>query len=208
MLEGLNKSRIDRFWHGLAQPLVRAGLSPNQVTWIGLFLVLGNCALYAVHGQSLWFGLLLIVSFSFDSLDGAVARLTGKTSKYGGYLDAVIDRYQEIAVYLVIAWVLGWWMVAFLAVSGSLMVSYNKARTAMEIPIDNNAWPDLLERFERLCILCAALILDPFFVLPSFLGGSVLYLGILVIGVLAHITAIQRFFRARAMLLRHARNDE
>lgn len=202
MLDGTNRGLGERFWHALAQPLARAGLSPNQVTWIGLVLILANCAGYVLHRQSFWFGLGLIVSFSFDGLDGAVARLTGKASKYGGYLDAVIDRYQEIAVYLAIAWVTEWWAVSFLAVTGSLMVSYNKARTAMEISIDNHGWPDLLERFERIFIICAALVLDPLIPLPAFLGGSVLFAGVVVIAVLSHVTAIQRFGRARAMILR------
>jgi phosphatidylglycerophosphate synthase len=171
------------------------------VTWIGLVLILANCAVYIVHRQNLWFGLGLVVSFSFDGLDGAVARLTGKSSKYGGYLDAVIDRYQEIAVYLAIAWVTQWWAISFLAVTGSLLVSYNKARTAMEIPIDNHNWPDLLERFERIFIICAALILDSVIALPAALGGSLLFAGISAIALLSHVTAIQRFMRARAMLL-------
>jgi phosphatidylglycerophosphate synthase len=201
MLDGSNRGIGERFWHGLARPLANAGLSPNQVTWIGLVLILANCAVYIVHRQNLWFGLGLVVSFSFDGLDGAVARLTGKSSKYGGYLDAVIDRYQEIAVYLAIAWVTQWWAISFLAVTGSLLVSYNKARTAMEIPIDNHNWPDLLERFERIFIICAALILDSVIALPAALGGSLLFAGISAIALLSHVTAIQRFMRARAMLL-------
>ncbi len=187
MFEDIDKSRIDHFWHAVARPLVSAGLIPNQITWFGFAMVLANCALYLIHKDNLWFGLGLAFSFSFDSLDGAVARLSGRSSKYGGYLDAVIDRYQEMPA-------------VFLALSGSLMVSYNKARTAMEIPIGNNSWPDLMERFERIAILCAALVLDRFLELPSVLGTRVLYLGIVVVGVLSHLTAIQRFLRARKLL--------
>ena len=82
------------------------------------------------------------------------------------------------------------------------MVSYNKARTAIEIPIENHTWPDLLERLERVVILSLALLLDFFFTLPDFLGGRILFLALLILGVLAHLTAIQRFFRARRMLTR------
>jgi phosphatidylglycerophosphate synthase len=163
-------------------------------------LVLANAAAYVAHGQSFWFGLGLIFSFAFDALDGAVARITGKTSKYGGYLDAVIDRYQEIAAFLAIGLVTGWWALCFLALSGSLMVSYNKARTALEIPIQNHNWPDLMERFERIFVLCAALILDPLVPVPDFLGGRALFVGIALIAALSHLTAIQRFLRARALL--------
>jgi len=200
MFETINKSRVDGFWQAIARPLVSAGLSPNQVSWFGFALVVANCALYTAYQSSFWFGVGLAISFSFDSLDGAVARLSGSASKYGGYLDAVIDRYQEIAAYAAIGFVTGWWPAVFLALSGSLMVSYNKARAAMEIPIENNNWPDLMERFERIAILCVALLLDGFVELPPVLGTRVLYLGILLIGVLSHLTAIQRFLRARKLL--------
>jgi len=201
MLDGLQRSWTERAWEAVARPLASAGLTPNQVTWLGLLLVIANCALFYWRENTLWFGLGLVVSFAFDSLDGAVARLRGMSSKFGGYLDGVLDRYQEIAVYLVIAIVTGWWAAVFFALTGSLMVSYNKARTAIEIPIDNHAWPDLLERFERIVILCTALALDYFIALPDFLGGRVLFLALLVIGAGSHVTAVQRFLRARAMLL-------
>ena len=207
MLDGLHREVTERFWHGLARPLARSGISPNAVTWIGLFLILTNCAAYTQHRSNLWFGVGLSLSFMFDALDGAVARLTGRTSKYGGYLDAVIDRYQEIAAYLAIAYVNDWWAVSFLAMSGSLMVSYNKARTAMEIAVDNRAWPDLMERFERIFVLCAALILDPAIPIPAFLGGSLLLAGVAAIAVLSHVTAIQRFLRARALILDATKKD-
>ena len=57
-----------------------------------------------------------------------------------------------------------------------------------------------MERFERIFIICAVLVLDPIILVPSFLGGSLLLAGVVVIAVLAHVTAVQRFLRARAML--------
>lgn len=202
MLDGYSKASIDRFWEALARPLARSGLTPNQVTWLGLVLVLANCALYLWHENSLCLGLGLALSFAFDSLDGAVARLQGTSSRFGGYLDAVIDRYQEIVVYLTIGWVNGWWPACFLAATGSLLVSYNKARTAIEMPIDNAKWPDLMERLERVIVLCTALVLDSLLTLPAALGGRVLFAALVGMGVLTHVTAVQRFLRARRMLLR------
>jgi archaetidylinositol phosphate synthase len=206
MLDGTNKALSDRVWDALATPLARAGLTPNQITWLGLLLVLGNCALFFLYHNTLWFGVGLALSFAFDGLDGAVARIRGMSSNYGGYLDAVVDRYQEIAVYFTIAFVTGWWMLSLVAITGSLMTSYNKARTAVEVAIDNNSWPDLLERLERVAILCAVLILDPLIRLPAAWGASVLSLGILAIGVLSHVTAIQRFVRARGLILRQTQS--
>ena len=201
MLDGYYKATTDRFWKILANALVRAGLSPNQVTLIGLALVVANCALYLVHESTLWFGVLLAVSFAFDGLDGAVARLTNRTSKFGGYLDATIDRYQEAVVFLVLAVAVeDLWLPCFLVVTGSLFTSYNKARAAVEIAIDNDTWPDLLERLERLVILCALLILDPILNDIFALQGQVLRYGLWALATLTHITAIQRFFRARRLI--------
>ena len=92
MLDGTNKALSDRVWDALAVPLARAGLTPNQITWLGLLLVLANCAVFYVYRNTFWFGIGLAISFTFDGLDGAVARMRGMSSRYGGYLDAVVDR--------------------------------------------------------------------------------------------------------------------
>ena len=198
MIDSTNRALSERLWNALATPLVFIGLSPNQVTVAGLVLVLANCGAYVWHRDPFWFGLGLALSFAFDGLDGAVARRTGRSSKFGGYLDAVIDRYQEAAVFFAIALVTGWWPLCFLALTGALLTSYNKARTALEIPVDNTDWPDLMERLERIVVLCAGLILDPFLGLPWVKGP--LHLSLLIIALFANLTAIQRFWRARARI--------
>lgn len=202
MIDGNYKAITNKFWNVLAGIFIAAGLSPNQVTILGLVFVLANCAAYPFHRSPFVFGLGLAVSLIFDGIDGAVARLTNAASRFGGYLDAVVDRYQEAAIYFVIAWVTGRWALSFLALSGSLLTSYNKARTAIEVPIDNDAWPDLLERLERLLILTASLILDPFVPFPAALGGHVLYAGLAVLAAGTHFTALQRFWRARKLILK------
>lgn len=200
MIDGYFKHKINVFWDRLAYCLAAAKLSPNTITWLGLVLVVLNCLLYLLHHNNFLFGLLLAISFSFDALDGAVARITNSTSKFGGYLDAVIDRYQEIAIYLTLAYVNEYWLICFIAITGSLMVSYNKARVAVEIRINNDKWPDLAERFERIFLICAGLIFTPFVTMPGSLNEPLFYYVILTIGVLSHITAIQRFMRARKVL--------
>ncbi len=202
MIDGHYKAKIDLFWNRLAKLLSGFGLTPNMVTWLGLILVLLNCVLYFLHKNNLLFGILLAVSFTFDALDGAIARVSGRVSKYGGYLDAIVDRYQEVAIYFILAVVNGYWTVCFIAITGSLLVSYNKARTSVEIPIDNVKWPDITERLERIILICAALLLDPFIRMPERFNEDFLYYMILVIGILTHITAVQRFMRARNMILK------
>ena len=186
----------------LADLFTRWGIRPNHLTCIGLALVLLSCALYLLHRSSLWLGVGLAISFSFDALDGALARAQGSVSKFGGYLDAVSDRYQEVAAFLAIAWVTGWWPICFLAVTGAILTSYNKARVAIETPIDNKNWPDLLERPQRLILLIAGLVLDGAVPLPQILGGRFLFLMLCALAVLTHATALQRFFRARRLLER------
>jgi phosphatidylglycerophosphate synthase len=201
VLDGLGKPVLDRIWGCLAAPLARLGLSPNEVTLIGFALVLANCLLYLLLRDNFVFGLGLSLSFVFDALDGAVARIQGTSSKFGGYLDAVVDRYQEIVVYFVLGWANGWWIASYLAVTGSLLVSYTKARTAVEIPIENTAWPDLMERLERVIVLCAGLLLDRFIRLPDLLGGDLAHFTLIALAVLTHATVAQRFLRARRLLL-------
>ena len=200
MLDGRYGDRLNRLWEFLARGIVRTGLSPNAVTLGGLVLVVAGAAAYPIHRDSLLFALWLAVAFSFDGLDGAVARLTGRSSKFGGYLDAVIDRYQELAVLASIAWVHDAWPAALLVVSGSFLTSYNKARAAMEIAIDNAGWPDLIERLERVIFIIALLAIARF--LPIVPGTDIALLpaGLVVLGTLAHATALQRFFRARARI--------
>lgn len=207
MIDGHFKGKIDLFWNRIARVLARLHLTPNIITWTGLLLVVANCLFYLLHENNLVFGLLLALSFSFDALDGAVARITGLASRYGGYLDAVIDRYQELVIYLVLAYVNNYWEVCFLAITGSLLVSYNKARTAVEIPINNENWPDLTERLERIILICAGLVFDPYISMPEPLNSSFLFNIILLTGILAHFTAIQRFFRARKMLQKSSNKD-
>jgi len=199
MIDGWFKHHIDPIWERAARPLVAAGLSANQVTLIGLALVAANSLAFLWHRSTLWFGLGLAVSFAADALDGAVARLRGQSSKFGGYLDAMTDRYQELFVLLAIAAVSEQWLVSFLVLSGAFITSYAKARTAIERPIDNVTWPDMFERLERIVYFCAMLVLNG--VAQSIFGTRlVLIAGFWLLAVLTHATAIQRMLRAAAIL--------
>ena len=78
------------------------GLSPNFWTVVGLVIALASAVVY---GMGMEFGLiiggiLLLVSGFFDMVDGQVARVTGKTSKKGEYLDSMFDKISEVAIFL------------------------------------------------------------------------------------------------------------
>jgi archaetidylinositol phosphate synthase len=103
------------------------GLSPNFWTVVGLVIALASAAVY---GMGMEFGLiiggiLLLVSGFFDMVDGQVARVTGKTSKKGEYLDSMFDKISEVAIFLGI--LVGGYAepyLVLLAITLSLLVSY------------------------------------------------------------------------------------
>lgn len=201
MIDGLYKAHLDRMWDRAAHPLARIATA-NQVTLIGLLLVTASCGAFLLHGRPALLGVCLAVSFAADSLDGAVARLRRETSHFGGYLDAVIDRYQEGLVFLTFALMLTSWLPAFLAFWGAMMISYAKARVAIEIPIDNNGWPDLFERQERIIYICALLIFGPMLAAGLDVDRqAVMTIGLWGLALICHATAVQRMLRARKFLL-------
>lgn len=197
MIDGLIKSKIDPLWEAMATPLVKAGWTPNQVTFAGLMLIVVASLAYLWHGSELVYGLTLAVSFAFDALDGAVARRRNLRSLSGGYFDAVVDRYQELVVLAALAYVHNAWLLALAVFSGSVLTSYAKARTAIETPISNENWPDFFERLERVIFICVMLVLAG---LLSGYTETVVIIGLGIMALLSHFTALQRARRAWHML--------
>jgi CDP-diacylglycerol--glycerol-3-phosphate 3-phosphatidyltransferase len=119
---------------GLSRVVARTGITPNAVTWIGFFITMGAAYLVGT-GSLLAGGLVFLFASFFDMLDGAVARATNKITKFGGILDATLDRLSEAAVFIAImvyytpdgdVWPV---MLAGLTLAGSQVVSYLRARS-------------------------------------------------------------------------------
>lgn len=197
MIDGLIKSKIDPLWEAMSTPLVKAGVSPNQVTFAGLVLIVLASLAYLWHGAPLIYGLTLALAFAFDALDGAVARRRNMRSLSGGYFDAVVDRYQELVVLAVLAHVHDAWPLALAAFSGSVLTSYAKARTAIEMPVSNEDWPDFFERLERVIFLSVMLVVAG--LVPTY-GDRIVVAGLAVFALLSHATALQRARRAWSLL--------
>lgn len=195
MIDGLFKTYIDPLWEMPARPLSRA-FTANQVTLLGLGLITLVSLAFLWHRSPFWYALTLAIAFSADSLDGAVARLRNESSAFGGYLDAVVDRYQEMIVIATLAYVSGAWVAGYFALAGAFLTSYMKARAAMEMPVDNVAWPDLFERQERILFICLALVGQ------SLVGSGldIIPWALWLLAILTHATAMQRFLRARRLL--------
>jgi CDP-diacylglycerol--glycerol-3-phosphate 3-phosphatidyltransferase len=175
--------------------LNRLGLAPNTVTLFGLAGNTVASVLLALGDTSLGGGIVLIMG-PIDALDGAMARLRGEPSAFGGFVDSVTDRYSEL---LILGGVLTHFaleqnalgaILTFAAAAGSVMVSYTKARAeALKFECDIG----LLTRVERYLVLSPALILN------------VPLIGVGIIALFANITALQRilFVRAQARRMRH-----
>ncbi len=129
-------------------------------------------------------GTLLVLSGLLDATDGAMARLYGEVSHFGAFLDSVLDRISEIFVYwsLVYSGLVDW-AIGLAALSGSLMVSYARARA--EHLGSQMKGVGIAERPERLLILIVAAF------------GSQLNVGALLIALLSAITVVQRIMYAR-----------
>ncbi|MBM3948821.1 MAG: CDP-alcohol phosphatidyltransferase family protein [SAR202 cluster bacterium] len=143
-----------------AKLLKGLGVSPNTVTLAGL-LVAGGAAWLVLVGYLLAGGVVLAVSGLFDLLDGALARATGKASRFGALLDSVSDRVGEGALLLGVLLYYAFQphtvgvALSFVAMGGSFMVSYLRAR-AEGLGIECKA--GFMTRPERVATLAAALV--------------------------------------------------
>lgn len=200
MIDSLYRARQDAFWDRLGRVLVRRGVTADAVTLVAFFLSAINSLAFLAHRDFLAYGLLLAMTELLDNVDGAVARVSGRKTKYGAFLDAATDRYKEALSLLVVAWVTGYWAACFAAVTGSLLVSYNHARAAMEGAPKAAAGVDLFERFERVAALVLGLVLVRFLPPSVFFGHDALYAAVVVVAFFSHLTALQRLFRARRVL--------
>jgi len=122
--------------------LARGHFNPNILTSIGVAINVGSGLLFG-FGEFFWAGIVLIVANLFDMLDGQVARLSGRVTSYGGFLDSSLDRLSDMVVFvgLMVFYArdteLHSTLNVFLAgagMMGSVMVSYASARAESLIP--------------------------------------------------------------------------
>lgn len=178
-------TRVRTLTLGIGEALARAGLTPNMVTTIGVLLSV-VVAVVIAGGYLIVGGLLFLVASGFDMLDGAVARAAGTVTKFGGFLDSTLDRYSETIVLFGVLYYLLQTpdatmgaLLVFAATTGSLLISYARARAEAA---GFHASVGLLARPERVVILAIGL----------FFGQLLPALWILAIG--THLTVFMRIF--------------
>ena len=149
----------------LTQPVVRflarISITPSIITWFGFLLAVGAAALIAT-GHLFAAGFVVLFAGFFDMLDGALARYTNQTTCFGAVLDSTLDRLSEAVLLIGILLYVGNQslvavLLVFLALFGSLLVSYIRARAEA---LDLECQVGLFTRAERVIVLALGLLLN------------------------------------------------
>lgn len=186
MVSSRFRSTSQPFVDALIRPLVSLGLSPSFYTLLGLGLTAFAGFLYAT-GNILGATFVLIVASVLDVVDGALARMTGQVTAFGGFLDSVTDRLSDALILGGIALYLQSFELVFVVLVGSFLVSYTRARAEMEI---EKCDVGVGERADRLIILIAASIVEGL----QLISASVIYLALMLLAFLTYFTVMQRIW--------------
>lgn len=161
----------------IARSLAKWNISPDAVTYLGLVLTVGVAVLAAL-GEIRWAGVAYVVAAVCDALDGTLARVSGKGSRFGAFLDSSIDRFEESIVFLGLsihyALVGGFWEIPLLLVVTvtSLMVSYTRARAE---GLGVACKVGFMTRVPRVAIMIVGMILDQVLIALIILAVTTLY---------------------------------
>ncbi len=204
----------------------KMGVTPNMITSFGLMLNVVAAIFFIVGAEQPdrtdmfyvgWGGFTILIAGLFDMMDGRLARVANLSSKFGAFYDSVIDRYSELVMFLGICYYLishDYFLsslFAFVALIGSMMVSYNRSR-AESLGIDCSI--GLMQRPARVVTIGAAAMfcgIAYFFFgaytfripgtdLPIFETVSIFTLPVVFVAVMSNITAIQRLIHVRKEL--------
>jgi CDP-diacylglycerol--glycerol-3-phosphate 3-phosphatidyltransferase len=166
----------------IVRGLALSRIHPNVLTFLGLLINVGAAWLLAV-GQFRWAGAVIIGAGLFDMVDGRVARETNRVTRFGGFFDSVLDRYSDLGL---LVGLLVWYgsinrpsyvVLTAVAMMGSVMVSYTRARAENSIPTCKVGF---MERPERVVLMIIGALFNK--------EAQVLW----VIAVLSNVTVIHR----------------
>jgi len=211
----------------LVKGLIKIGFTPNVVTVTGLLLNICVAIIFIKGAEEGnrgdlsyvgWAGVLILFAGLFDMLDGQVARLGNMSSTFGALFDSVLDRYSELIMFLGICYYLVAHhyffssLFAFIALIGSMMVSYTRARSE-GLGIENKR--GLMQRPERVVLTGIAALACG--IMGFILGGDFKYfipgtsyqlfetmsfftMPVVIMAVLTNVTAFKRLIDAKIAL--------
>src|SRR5579871_939246 len=171
---------IDRIVRWLALSRIH----PNVLTFLGLVINIWAAFLFA-EGKFRWAGAVVIGAGLFDMVDGRVARATDRVTRFGGFFDSVLDRYSDLALFMGLlvyyASINRFFYIVLTAIvmTGSVMVSYTRARAENSIP---KCKVGFLERPERVVLIIIGALFDRM--------APVLW----VIAILSNLTVVHRMY--------------
>jgi CDP-diacylglycerol--glycerol-3-phosphate 3-phosphatidyltransferase len=169
---------IDRIVRWLAL----SRINPNVLTFLGLVINVWAAFLFA-QGSFFWAGIVVIGAGLFDMVDGRVARATKQVTRFGGFFDSVLDRYSDLALFMGLlvyyASINRFFYIVLTAIvmTGSVMISYSRARAECTIP---KCKVGFLERPERVVLIIIGALFNRM--------APVLW----VIAVLSNLTVVHR----------------
>jgi archaetidylinositol phosphate synthase len=184
------KEKVQQMLTTEAKAAHKIGLTPDAISVIGIILAFLSALAYAEWQNNPAYLLiataLLLLSGFCDALDGVLARLYQQTTTFGGFLDSLGDRYADAVVYIgIIAGGLCNALWGLIALTGSLLVSYSRARAeAAGVKMESIG---LAERAERIIILAIASLVA-FFWQPE----TAINAGIILLAILSNLTVLQR----------------
>ena len=182
---------LGRVVDGIVHLFAASGINPNLLTFIGMAINGVAAYLFAVASTARpdelfrWAGVTVILAGIFDLTDGSVARPTGRVTPFGGFFDSVLDRYSDLVLLIGLlvfygrANRFGYVTLVAVAMIGSVMVSYARARAENLIP---SCKVGFLERPERVVLIIIGALFNRM--------EPVLW----VIAVLSNLTVIHRMF--------------
>jgi CDP-diacylglycerol--glycerol-3-phosphate 3-phosphatidyltransferase len=191
---------IGKFFGAIINRIVRwlalSKIHPNVLTFIGLLINIWAAVLFA-QGKFFAAGLVVLGAALFDMVDGRVARATDQVTRFGGFFDSVLDRYSDLGLLMgLLVYYAGinrylYIVLTAIVMTGSVMISYTRARAENAIP---KCKVGFLERPERVVLIIIGALFDKM--------APVLW----VIAVLSNWTVIQRmhYTYTQARLLENA----
>lgn len=184
MLSEIRHRLSQRFTEPLGRVIAKTGLTPNTLSVLGFLLNIGAASLLAL-GHLFPGGLLVLFAGVFDLLDGAVARATKRSTRFGAVLDSTLDRFSEAVLlfgllifYLRQPSILEILLI-YVAIVGSVLVSYVKARAE---GLGVQCEVGVFTRAERVILLALGLVLNQ------------VVISLWILAVFANLTAAQRLF--------------
>ena len=231
MLKKYGQNLVYKLIHPFIQVLIKSKVTPNMITTVGLIInfvaaiifVIG--AEYGERGDHRYVGIaggVILFAGLFDMIDGRLARLGGMSSKFGALYDSVLDRYSELIMFLGICYYLVSHdyfissVFAFIAMIGSIMVSYTRAR-AEGLGVDCSVgWMQRPERILLISISAIVCGIVSYFVgvdkqtLFSFIifEPISIFIGpLMILALMSNITALRRLAHSKSELEKFAKQN-